>query len=114
MLEKCIKDVLDFDKKFGIEKAGENKPTYENLFYTGLCLVGESGEIANVLKKIWRDGDTIILRDQLEEEISDLIIYVCKLILVGKIDFPKAWNKKQEKLLVRWKKKQTHKRQVKI
>ena len=112
MLEKCISDVLEFDRKFNIEE--ENKPTYANLFYTGLCITGEAGELVNVIKKIWRDGDSEELREQLSEEAVDLVIYICKLISIGKIDFEAAWNRKQKILEERWNKKVHTKRQVKI
>lgn len=112
MLEKCIKDVLEFDKKFGIEE--ENNPTYPNLFYMGLCLAGESGELINNIKKIWRDGDSKELREQLSEELVDVVIYICKLIIIGEIDFKAAWERKQKILIKRWNKKLHTKRRVKI
>ena len=110
MLEKYTKDVLEFDKRYGVD----NNPTYSNLFYMGLCITGEAGELVNVLKKIWRDGDSEKLREQLGEELVDVMIYIFKLILVGEIDFDKAWKRKLKILYKRWDKKKTTQRQVKI
>lgn len=109
-MNKYIKDVVEFDKRYNIE----SDPTYQNLFYAGLCITGEAGELVNVIKKIWRDGDSEGLRTQLAEELVDVMIYVCKLILVGKIDFDKAWKRKQKILRKKWDKKVTTQRQVKI
>jgi len=109
-LEKYIKDVIEFDEKYNVN----NDPTYPNLFYTGLCITGEAGELVNVIKKIWRDGDTKGLRMQLAEELVDVMIYICKLIIVGEIDFDKAWKRKQKILRKRWNKKTTTERQVKM
>lgn len=112
MLKKCIQDVLEFDKKFDIEE--ENKPTYASLFYTGLCITGEAGELVNVIKKIWRDGDSKELREQLAEELVDTVIYICKLIIIGEVDFESAWKRKLKILDKRWTKKLHTKRRVKI
>jgi len=111
-MDKYIKEILDFDKKYGISK--DNKPTFQNLFYSGLCIGGEAGELVNVIKKIWRDGDSIELRKQLSEELVDVVVYICKLIVIGEIDFDKAWKQKLEILHERWSKKLITERQVKI
>lgn len=109
-MEKYIQDVLDFDEKYHVD----NNPTYSNLFYAGLCITGEAGELVNVIKKIWRDGDSKGLRMHLAEELVDVVIYICKLIIVGEIDFDKAWKRKQKILRKRWNKKKTTQRQVKL
>ena len=109
-MDEYIQDVLDFDKKYKVS----NDPTYSNLFYTGLCITGEAGELVNGMKKVWRDGGCIGLRKQLAEELVDVVIYVCKLIIVGEIDFDKAWKRKQKVLRKRWNKKTTTERQVEM
>lgn len=98
--EKMINDVIKFNEDHGIKS--EHQPTYDNLIYYALCLAGEAGEVANVVKKIWRDGDTPELRDHLEEEMIDLAIFMALTILVGKVDFDKAWKDKHEELYKRW------------
>jgi len=110
MLDKIVSDVVEFDKKYGIYEE-EDSPTLQNLFYNSLGIAGESGEVVDVVKKIWRDGDSLQKREDLEEELCDLLIYVAKMIIVGEIDIEKAWDKKQEVLHERWDNKKTHKRQ---
>ena len=112
MLDKVIKDVMKFDDDHGLME--ENKPTYENLFYTALCLVGESGEVANDVKKIWRDGDSQELRDNLSTEIVDVLIYLAKLIVILDIDIEDYWDAKHEELYEKWDKKITTLRAVKL
>lgn len=102
-LKICVSEVKEFDKQYGIYEK-EDAPTLSNLIYNALCLAGEGGEVANVVKKIWRDGDSPELREKLEEEIVDVVIYVAKLIIIGQIDFDKAWEKKHKELHERWKK----------
>lgn len=102
-LKTCVSEVEEFDKQYGIYEK-EDAPTLSNLIYNALCLAGEGGEVANVVKKIWRDGDSPELREKLEEEIVDVVIYVAKLIIIGQIDFDKAWEKKHKELHERWKK----------
>lgn len=111
-LHKCISEVLEFDRQYGIIQ--ENAPTLENIIYNSLALAGEAGEIANVAKKIWRDGDCQELRDRLAEETVDLVIYLCKLLIVAQIDFDEAWVKKHQVLHQRWSKKPAHERQEQL
>src|SRR5690606_18846735 len=96
-LKICVSEVKEFDKQYGIYEK-EDAPTLSNLIYNALCLAGEGGEVANVVKKMWRDGDSPELREKLEEEIVDVVIYVAKLIIIGKIDFDKKWEKKHNNL----------------
>ena len=102
-LKICVSEVEEFDKQYGIYEK-EDSPTLSNLIYNALCLAGEGGEVANVVKKIWQNGDSPELREKLEEEIVDVVIYVAKLIIIGQIDFDKAWEKKHKELHERWKK----------
>lgn len=100
MLQKCIKDTLRFDKKFGTDVT--NNPTVSNLMYNALGLVGEAGEVANITKKIVRDGVTTKKLNRIAEELVDTVVYLCKLILVLNVNFEKAWDKKIDKLYKRW------------
>jgi len=110
MLNKVINDVVEFDKKYGIYEE-EDAPTLPNLFYNSLGIAGESGEVVDVVKKIWRDGDSPQKREDLEEELCDLLIYIAKMVVIGEIDIEKAWDKKQALLHERWDHKKTIKRQ---
>ena len=48
------------------------------LGYAALALAGEAGEVANLVKKIYRDdgGDVSIKRDDIADEIGDVLWYV--------------------------------------
>lgn len=113
MMDKIIDEVVEFDKKYGIYEE-EDAPTLENLYYNGLGVAGESGEVVDVIKKIWRDGDSRKLREDLAEETCDLLIYIAKIIIASEMDLEKAWNKKQKELHDRWDNKETIKRQESI
>jgi NTP pyrophosphatase (non-canonical NTP hydrolase) len=110
MLDECINAVKEFDSHFEIEKENEN--TVENLIYNALALAGEAGEVANAAKKIWRDGNTPKRMDDVEEELVDVMIYLCKIIIVGEIDFKAAFEKKFAKLYDLWESKQAWERQA--
>lgn len=100
MFQKCIQDTVIFDKKFGTDVT--NKPTIVNLMYNSLGLAGEAGEVANITKKIVRDGVTTKKLNRIAEELVDTVIYLCKIILVLNLNFERAWNKKRRKLYKRW------------
>lgn len=73
-----------------------------NLPMTWLCLVGEVGEAANMLKKAER-GTHIMdedYRQRLAEEVVDVLIYLCNAMghpLFEGIDWSKKYDEKQEK-----------------
>lgn len=47
--------------------------------YCALGLAGEAGEVANKVKKLLRDEDTIALRMKIAEEIGDVLWYAAML-----------------------------------
>jgi len=54
----------------------------KNYIYPTLGLCGESGEVAEKIKKIIRDGDGIISEEQkveLEKELGDILWYIANL-----------------------------------
>ena len=61
----------------------------EGLMYVALGLTGEAGEIANKVKKIFRDGDGRLSpeqRDDLIAELGDVLWYVA--MLADELDVP--------------------------
>ncbi len=60
-----------------------------------VCMVGEFGEAANLVKKVVR-GDKRLddVRSDLAEELADLLIYVLKLIYQLDIDIEEEFKKK--------------------
>jgi NTP pyrophosphatase (non-canonical NTP hydrolase) len=58
--------------------------------YTALALMGEAGEIAEKIKKIWRDKDKQISdgdREEIKKEMGDVLWYLSQLAEELKIDF---------------------------
>jgi NTP pyrophosphatase (non-canonical NTP hydrolase) len=54
----------------------------KNFIYPTLGLVGESGEVAEKIKKIIRDGNGVVSEEQkreLEKELGDVLWYVANL-----------------------------------
>jgi NTP pyrophosphatase (non-canonical NTP hydrolase) len=49
------------------------------LMYLALGLAGEAGEVANKVKKLFRDGDSEEKRDRLKGEIGDVFWYLARL-----------------------------------
>lgn len=60
-----------------------------------ISMVGEFGEAANIVKKVAR-GDCSLdnVRQELSEEVIDILIYVLKLIYQLDIDIEATYNKK--------------------
>ncbi len=66
-------------------------PDQENSFiYAALALTGESGEVAEKIKKIWRDKEKQISiedREELKKELGDVLWYLSQLAEELGIDF---------------------------
>ncbi|TSC68247.1 MAG: MazG family pyrophosphatase [Parcubacteria group bacterium Gr01-1014_72] len=59
----------------------QDKPPHDRLFYATLGLVGESGEVAEKVKKILRDQRGAVSeekRQELKKELGDVLWYVAK------------------------------------
>lgn len=58
--------------------------------YTALGMVGEAGEVAEKIKKIWRDKNKQINdvdREEIKKELGDVLWYLSQLAEELKIDF---------------------------
>jgi NTP pyrophosphatase (non-canonical NTP hydrolase) len=55
--------------------------TSKNIYYMTLGMAGESGEIANKIKKVMRDGATLDTED-IKKEIGDVLWYCAGLCTV--------------------------------
>ncbi len=49
------------------------------LMYCTLGLAGEAGEVANIVKKLHRDGDSAEKRENLKKELSDVMWYAARI-----------------------------------
>lgn len=72
-------------------------PTYD---YTAthfvLGLIGEAGEVANVVKKIKRgDATWADMLGRLGDEMADVLTYLCDLAAVLGIDLADEWDRKR-------------------
>jgi NTP pyrophosphatase (non-canonical NTP hydrolase) len=68
----------------------------EVLSFLALAICGEAGELANLVKKLWR-GDEVD-RDKIRDEIADIRIYLEHLSRHLDIDLDKACETKLEEV----------------
>lgn len=107
-INELIEIQKEFDKKHGIKFNWSEKITDNNLELLGfllISLVGEFGETANIIKKVLR-GDKKLneVKEELSEEVIDILIYVLKLTYQLDIDIEKVYKEKMKKNNERFKK----------
>jgi NTP pyrophosphatase (non-canonical NTP hydrolase) len=61
------------------DAAGDDRQTMPLDVFYALGMAGEVGEVANVVKKIQRDGGGDALYDQLGAELADVLTYLLLL-----------------------------------
>lgn len=71
------------------------------LMYVGQGLVGEAGEIANVVKKFLRDGPTVANKMLLRSEIGDVMWYICRFCSEMTWDLGEIMDENKDKLTKR-------------
>jgi NTP pyrophosphatase (non-canonical NTP hydrolase) len=74
-------------------------PAYSNTDerFLALALCGEAGELANFIKKRWRDGAD--LTDEIRDEIADIRVYLELLAKCFGIEGAKLDQRVEQKLL---------------
>ena len=75
-----------------------------NLWYPTLGLCGESGEVAEKVKKVYRDEDgvlTQVKRTELEKELGDVLWYVANLACEARLSLDSIAKGNLEKLSTR-------------
>lgn len=107
-IEQLINKQKQFDSIHKGHFNWDEKISDENiqlLEYLLICMVGEFGEVSNLVKKVVR-GDYKLedIKDHLSEEIIDILIYVIKLAYQLDIDIEETYNKKMDKNKLRFKK----------
>lgn len=74
-----LNDYCTFTRTTAIyPEAGQG--TVPELMYLALGLSGEAGEVANNVKKLYRDGDNPARREKLAAELGDVFWYLVRLI----------------------------------
>lgn len=74
-------------------------PAYSNTDerFLALALCGEAGELANMIKKRWRDGAD--LQDEIRDEIADIRVYLELLAKCFAIEGDKLDERVKQKLV---------------
>ncbi|HOE81295.1 MAG TPA: nucleoside triphosphate pyrophosphohydrolase family protein [bacterium] len=87
-------------------------PVVEKGFvYPTLGLVGESGEVAEKIKKVFRDGDGVVGEEQREaiaKELGDVLWYLAQLATELGLDLDAIAQNNLDKLLSRQERGQLH------
>ena len=99
-LQELVNEILEFDSRKELQDS--NLPTIRNLLFFSNALAGETGEVANDVKKILRDGPSTKLLEELREELIDVLIYIIKLAILTNTNLDKEWKNKMEILEQRW------------
>ncbi len=100
------KRISDLDMYQKVAKSTAIYPREQAIIYPSLGLTGEAGEVANKVKKIYRDGTNKINQDLYQEissEIGDCLWYVavladdigCKLSDIANNNLIKLENRKK-------------------
>lgn len=107
-----LKELMDFQEEFDGRHIGNfcwnSKVTDDNielLEFLIISLVGEVGEVANIVKKIVRGDFSLAERDnEIREEIADIFIYLLKISYQMDIDLEEAYFEKMKRNQERFKK----------
>lgn len=67
--------------------------------FLALALCGEAGELANMIKKRWRDGPGAVSVDAIREEIADIRVYLELVAKCYDIEGPKLDVEVEKKLV---------------
>jgi NTP pyrophosphatase (non-canonical NTP hydrolase) len=76
----------------------------DNYVYPTLGLAGESGEVAEKIKKVIRDKEGVINeedREEIAKELGDVLWYIAQIASELKLDFDVIARKNIDKLLSR-------------
>lgn len=100
-----LQELIEMQKEFDSRHTGNFKwnaeitdSNIEMLEFLLVSLTGEVGETANIVKKVVR-GDFKLddKKEELQEEIADVFIYLLKLSYQLDIDLEQAYMKKMKK-----------------
>ena len=94
-----IKDYQRFTKTTAIYPFSNSSLVQEAL-YLGLGLSGESGEVAELIKKQWRDN-IYLDKDKFKKELGDVLWYISQLCNWAELDLQEVIDHNIEKLTSR-------------
>jgi NTP pyrophosphatase (non-canonical NTP hydrolase) len=87
-------DIFDLHQRLTAHLFPSYSNTDERFVALGLC--GEVGELANMIKKRWRDG--VDLTEEIREEIADIRVYLELMTKCFDIEGSKLDDRVQQKL----------------
>lgn len=106
-----LKKLMELQDAFDKEHSGQfnwseriTESNLDILEFLLICMIGELGELANAVKKVLR-GDLPFnsIREELNEEVADVFIYLIKLCNQMNIDLEESFLTKLEKNRTRFK-----------
>lgn len=100
-----LQELIELQQEFDSNHSGNFKwntkvtdSNIEMLEFLLVSLTGEVGETANIVKKIVRGDFKLVEKKQdIQEELADVFIYLLKLSYQLEIDLEKAYMEKMEK-----------------
>lgn len=112
MSSLTISDLLKKQREFDEKHIGDlpfftsiDETNLEDLEHLVVCMLGELGEFANVLKKVRRgDFPLSIAKAKLDEELVDVFVYLLKICGQFDVDLEAGYIQKMEKNTKKFKK----------
>jgi len=106
-----LKKIMKLQALFDKEHSGifswsvrRREDDLEVLEFLLVCIIGELGELSNIVKKAMRgDFPLTAKKEQLEEEVADIFTYLLKICNKMNIDLEETFLKKLERNKVRFK-----------
>ena len=85
-----------------MEKMEIPQGTFEEAVFLALATGGEAGEFQNVVKKMWRDGQSEELHKKMRGEIADVLIYLDHFLNSFQLSATAIICEKVQELTERW------------
>jgi NTP pyrophosphatase (non-canonical NTP hydrolase) len=100
-----INELLEMQRAFDKQYSGDipfytpiDEHNLDVLEHLVVCLLGELGEFANILKKVRRgDFSLASVKDELDEELVDVFIYLLKISTQFNVDLESGYENKMLK-----------------
>jgi dCTP diphosphatase len=100
-LKELIKKQISFSESrdWHFHKAKIKNELFDKLGYMAIALSGETGEFANLVKKVLRQHERLDdeMKEKMKEEVADIFIYCLLTSSLLEMDLEKEFLKKLEK-----------------